>query len=175
MLEILKYLEYVEDNRQPWKIKHKASDCIAITLFATLANANEWTEIHAFAEMNENFLRKYLELPNGIPSHDTIQRVMSMVKPQFLQNMQLSWNEMLSAGEGERLKKLLNIDGKTIRGNGTKDKKAMHIVTAYGICFGQKVVHEKENEITAIPELLYCYVSGIFQLVSDTYSHRYMV
>ena len=158
MLEVLKYLEYVEDKRQPWKIKHKASDCIAITLFATLANANEWTEIQAFAEANEEFLRQYLELPNGIPSHDTLGRVMAMVKPQFLQNMQLLWNEMLSTGEGEKLKKLLNIDGKTIRGNGTKEKKALHIVTAYskedGICFGQRAVREKENEITAIPELL---------------------
>ena len=114
MMELLKYLECVEDNRQKGKIKHKASDCIAITLFAMLANANEWTEIHAFAEMNEDFLRQYLELPNGIPSHDTIQRVMAMVKPQFLQNMQLLWKEMMSAGEGEKLKKLLNIDGKTI-------------------------------------------------------------
>ena len=104
MLEVLKYLEYVEDKRQPGKIKHKASNCIAITLFATLANANEWTEIQAFAEANEEFLRQYLELPNGIPSHDTLGRVMAMVKPQFLQNMQLLWNEMLSMGEGEKLK-----------------------------------------------------------------------
>ena len=55
MLEVLKYLEYVEDKRQPGKIKHKASDCIAITLFATLANANEWTEIQAFAEATKTF------------------------------------------------------------------------------------------------------------------------
>ena len=82
MLEVLKYLEYVEDKRQPGKIKHKAS--VAITLFATLANTNEWTEIQAFGEANEEFRRQYLELPNGIPSHDTRGRVMAMVNPQIM-------------------------------------------------------------------------------------------
>ena len=87
MLEIIKHLEYVEDLRQESKVKHKMSDIIAITLFATIANANEWTEIYAFAEMNEEFLREHLELPNGLPSHDTIQRVMAIVNPQFLQRI----------------------------------------------------------------------------------------
>ena len=158
MLELLKHLEYAEDLRQESKVKHKMGDIIAITLFATIANANEWTEIYAFAEMNEEFLREHLKLPNGLPSHDTIQRVMAIVNPQFLQRIQLLWNEMLSTNEGEKLKKILNIDGKTICGNGSKTKKALHVVTAYsksdGICLGQKGVKEKQNEIVVIPQLL---------------------
>jgi len=160
MLEILSYLEYAEgkDSRQQSKVQHKMKDVIAITLFATIANANEWEEIEEFGKANEGFLREYLELPYGIPSHDTIQRVIAIVNPQFLQNMHILWNEMMSTDEGEKLKKLLNIDGKTICGNGSGGKKPLHVVTAYsrddGISLGQRAVKEKENEIVAIPELL---------------------
>ena len=85
MREILEKLSRVEDRRQEKKDQHKMSDIIAIVLFATLANANEWIEIYYyFAQEHEKFLRKHLELPNGIPSHDTIQRVFAMVSPGFL-------------------------------------------------------------------------------------------
>ena len=61
-------------------------DIIAIVFFASLANADEWIEMQYFAQTNEKFLRKYLELPNGIPSHDTIQRVFAMVSPEYLKS-----------------------------------------------------------------------------------------
>jgi len=160
MLEVLSYLEYAEsfDSRQQSKVKHTMKDVIAIVLFATIADADDWEEIEEFGKANEEFLREYLKLPYGIPSHDTIQRVISIVNPRFLQNMQILWNEMMSTDEGEKLKKLLNIDGKTLRGNGCNGKKPLHVVTAYckedGISLGQRAVKEKENEIVAIPELL---------------------
>ncbi len=122
-----------------------------------LAGADEWTSYEIFAREHEGFLRKYLELPGGIPSHDTIQRVFAIVSPEFLQKFQVMWNEMLNSGEGEKIKKLLAIDGKTQRGNGNKNQKANHIVSAVtenGFCLGEKRVSEKTNEITAIPELL---------------------
>ena len=114
-------------------------------------------EIETFCEEHEDFLRKYLELPNGIPSHDTIQRVFSMVSPEFLQKFQMLWNEMLNSGEGEKLKKILAIDGKAQRGNGNKNQRANHIVSVVdedGFCLGEQRVADKSNEITAIPELL---------------------
>ncbi|BCJ93140.1 ISAs1 family transposase [Anaerocolumna cellulosilytica] len=157
MHKTLKYLEQVEDLRQKKKILYKMSDIIALVFFAMLANADEWIAIEIFGKEHEKFLRRYLELPNGIPSHDTIQRVFSMVSPEFLQKFQLLWNEMLSSGEGEKIKKILAIDGKTQCGNRNKDQNANHIVSAVdekGICLGQKRVEEKTNEITAIPELL---------------------
>jgi len=133
-------------------------DVIAIVLFSMLANCDDWEEIQAFAVYNEELFRKYLELPNGIPSHDTIQRVMGMVDSGALQAFQLQWNEMLSSGEGEKLKKIINIDGKTMRESGNKHQSPWHVVSAWskqdGICFGQTVVGTKENEIIAIPELL---------------------
>lgn len=157
MREILKKLSTVEDRRQEKKVRHKMSDIIALVLFASLANANEWMEIYYFANEHETYLRKHLELPNGIPSHDTIQRVFAMVSPEFLQQIQTQWNEMLTKGEGEKLRKILAIDGKTQRGTATDKQKANHIVSAVdenGFCLGQNRVDEKSNEITAIPELL---------------------
>jgi len=157
MNNIQQWLLMVEDRRQASKIKHLMSDIIAIVFFATLANANEWIEIHYFAETHEKFLRKYLELPNGIPSHDTIQRVFAMVSPEYLQGLKKRWNEVMSGNAGSKIRKILSLDGKTQRGNGTSTQKANHIVSAVddsGICVGEVLVNDKSNEIKAIPELL---------------------
>ena len=132
-------------------------DVIALVFFASVGNADDFVEIETFGEEHEEFLRKHLELPGGIPSHDTIQRVMAMVSPDFLQSFQTQWNEMMNTEEGGKIKKILAIDGKTQCGNGNKHQKANHIVSAVdenGFCLGQKRVDEKTNEITAIPELL---------------------
>lgn len=157
MKTLLKYLNMITDKRQEKKVQHKMTDIIALVFFAMLGNANEWIAIEIFGKEHEKFLRRYLELPNGIPSHDTIQRVFAMVSPEFLQTFQKLWNEMLNSDEGEKIKKILAIDGKTQRGNGNKNQKANHIVSAVdenGFCLGEKRVNEKSNEITAIPELL---------------------
>jgi predicted transposase YbfD/YdcC len=132
-------------------------DIIAIVFFAVVANADGWAEIEYFARAKEQFLRKYLELPNGVPSHDTIQRVFAMVSPEFLQKFQIRWNEMLSSNQGDKIRKILAIDGKTQRGNATAKQKANHIVSCVdenGFCLSQKLVDDKSNEITAIPNLL---------------------
>ena len=157
MQSFLAYLTQVEDRRQEKKITHKMMDIIAIVFFGMLANANEWMEIWYFAVEHEDFLRRYLELPSGIPSHDTIQRVMGMVSPEFMTGFRARWNEMLCSNEGERIKRLLALDGKTQRGNARGGQKGNHIVSAVddrGFCLGEKRVNEKSNEITAIPDLL---------------------
>jgi len=151
-------LERINDPRQQGKVKHTMIDIVAIVLFATLANADEVEEMQVFAIAYEDVLRQYLKLENGIPSQYTIQRVMGMIEPKVLQQIQLSWHEVLSSNEGDKIKKILNIDGKTMCGSGNKNQKAWHVVSAWskddGICFGQKVVDDKSNEITAIPQLL---------------------
>lgn len=157
MKALLEYVSTVTDSRQEKKILHKMMDIIMLVFFAMLANADDWVEMEVFGREHESFLRDYLELPNGIPSHDTIQRVFAMVPAEFLENFQKKWNDTLSGEEGSKIKKLLAIDGKTQRGNGNKSQKANHIVSAVderGFCLGQKRVEEKTNEIKAIPELL---------------------
>jgi len=114
--------------------------------------------MEAFAEYHGDFLKQYIGLENGIPSHDTLQRVMGNINPQHLQKLYEKWNALLSTDEGEKLKKIIRIDGKTMRGNGNRNQKPNHIVSAWsdedGFCLGQKAVEEKSNEITAIPQLL---------------------
>jgi hypothetical protein len=105
MNNILQWLEVAEDIRQPSKVKHLLKDIIALVFFAELANATEWIEIYYFGVANEQFLRKYLSLAEGIPSHDTIQRVMAMVSPSYIQTFQKRWNEVMSGKTGNRLKK----------------------------------------------------------------------
>lgn len=160
MMEFLEQLEWVAwmDSRQQSKVRHKLKDIVVIVLFATFADADDWIEIGMFAKIHEAYLRKYLGLENGVPSHDTIQRAMAMLSPEVFQRIQKDFQETLNREEGEKLKKIIAIDGKTMRGNQQNGEKPGHIVSAWsdedGFCLGQTAVDEKSNEITAIPELL---------------------
>ena len=160
MMEFLKELEWIAwmDSRQQSKVRHALKDIVVIALFATFADADDWVEIAMFAKIHEAYLRKYLRLENGVPSHDTIQRAMAMLSPEVFQRIQRDFQETLNGEEGEKLKKIIAIDGKTQRGNQQNGEKPSHIVSAWsdedGFCLGQTAVDEKSNEITAIPELL---------------------
>ncbi len=158
MEELLQWMEYIEDIRQEKKVRHCLKDILVIVLFATLANADDWVEIALFAENYQEYLKKYIEMKNGAPSHDTIRRVMGMPSPEVLQQLYGKWQELLNRNEGELIKKIICIDGKTMRSNKRKEGKPSHVVSAWskedGFCLGQKAVEEKSNEITAIPELL---------------------
>lgn len=81
-------------------------------------------------ESYQDYLRKYIELKNGIPSHDTIRRVMGMISPEIIQQLYGKWQDRLNQNEGELLKKIICIDGKTMRSNKRGDGKASHIVSA---------------------------------------------
>lgn len=84
MQELFEWMEYIEDTRQQTKVRHTLKDILVIVLFATLANADDWVEMALFAENCQDYLRKYIELKNGIPSYDTIRRVMGMISPEIL-------------------------------------------------------------------------------------------
>ena len=155
-LEHLRILESI-DTRQQAKVQHKLSEIFGISFFAMIANANDPEEIELFCKAHEKFLREYFVLEYGIPSHDTIERAFAMVSPEYLQKFRTRFNELLNTNEGEKVRKILSLDGKTQRGNGNATQKANHIVSAVdnnGFCLGEKRVSEKSNEITAIPELL---------------------
>jgi len=111
-----------------------------------------------FARQYQDYLRKYIGLENGIPSHDTLNRAMGLLSLEILQQLYGKWQELLNRDEGEFLKKIICIDGKTLRSNKRKESRLSHIVSAWskedGFCLGRKAVEEKSNEITAIPELL---------------------
>ena len=88
MKALLDYVSTVTDCRQEKKVRHKMMDIIMLVFFATLANADDWVEIEVFGKEHGDFLRNYLELPYGIPSHDTLQRVFAMEPSEFLENFQ---------------------------------------------------------------------------------------
>jgi len=159
MANAIEYLKHanVFDRRQQSKVQHKLNEIIGIAFLASLAKADNFHEIEAFGKCYEEELREYFELSYGIPSHDTIERTFAMFSPEFLEYFQRRFVEMFNTNEGEKIKKILAIDGKTQRGNATSTQKANHIVSAVdenGFCLGQEKVDEKSNEITAIPKLL---------------------
>lgn len=87
--DMIRIVKKQNDTRYAPNVRHKMEDIILITLFAILAKWNEWSEIESFAKKKEKWLRQHLELGNGIPSHDTIQRVISILEPQSYMQIQL--------------------------------------------------------------------------------------
>ena len=158
-MSILQHLQIINqaDLRQQGKIKHQLSEIVGIAFFAILANAEDCVDIENFAEHHLQELRTIFTLKHGVPSHDTISRALAMLDPTYLQTFQKHFNELLNSGEGEKLRKIFAIDGKTQKGNQSQTHKPNHIVSVVdenGFCLGQELVDKKSNEITAIPELL---------------------
>ena len=150
----------LQDMRQEKKVMHKLLDIVIITIIAVMCGCTDWEEVSTFGRARKEVLRKYLELKNGIPSHDTLRRVMGMIKPEALEECYRQWvNELLGSARLEEKKgDNLGIDGKTIRGSGKPGLKPIHMVSAWssraGLTLAQLKTAEKSNEITAIPDLL---------------------
>jgi len=145
------------DLRQQGKIKYRLNEIIGTAFFAMAANADDFVEIAAFAEVHQQQLQQYFPKMQKTPSHDTIQRAFSMLDPKYLQKFQTQFNQMLNTNESEKIRKLFHIDGKTQKGNTDKHQKPNHIVSAVnekGFSIGEELVDDKSNEITVIPELL---------------------
>src|SRR5580698_1008907 len=154
-ISILHYFRKLKDPRREERCRHTLQDIIVIALCATIAGAQDWQEITTFGEKRHDWLKRFLKLPNGIPSHDTFERVFDRINPQAFQNCFLNWVEAIR----EVLPiKHIAIDGKTLRSSGTDKLKALHLVSAWAteqhLSLGQVAVDDKSNEITAIPELL---------------------
>lgn len=149
----------MEDPRRTSKgnLKHQLLDIIFLVVSATVSSCNDWESIEVFGESQLLWLRKYYPYKNGIPSHDTMNRVFSSLDPKVFGKYFIEWTqEICRISEGD----LVAIDGKTIRRSYDKNgsKSAIHVVSAYAeknrICLGQIQTEEKSNEITAIPQLL---------------------
>ncbi len=147
----------LEDPRVDRTKRHKLIDIITITICAVICGADTWVDIELYGQSKYKWFKKFLELPNGIPSHDTFGRVFAQVEPEQLQQCFLAWIKSISQltfGE------IVAIDGKTLRHSYDKgkDKGAIHMVSAWAknnrLVLGQVKVNEKSNEITAIPSLL---------------------
>jgi len=147
----------LEDPRVERTKKHALLDIIAIAMIGIMAGAQSFEEIEDFGLMHEEWLKQYLQLGNGIPSHDTINRVCQSLKPESFQKAFLEWVQSIRTLLPEGV---VAIDGKTLRGSHQRSRglKGFHIVNVWscvnGLVLGQMKVSDKSNEITAIPELL---------------------
>jgi predicted transposase YbfD/YdcC len=154
---IEEHFSKVTDPRKDRTKDHKLIDIIVIAICAVICGAEGWVDIELYGNSKLHWLSTFLELPNGIPSHDTFGRVFSLINAQQFQFAFYDWvlavNE-ITAGQ------VINIDGKCLRGSDEKrlGKRAIYMVSAWAeaneIVLGQRKVDEKSNEITAIPELL---------------------
>jgi predicted transposase YbfD/YdcC len=147
----------VPDPRREHLRLHNLWDIIAITILAVIAGADSWVEVAKYGICKLDFLQTFLELPNGIPSHDTFNRVFALVKPAALQQGFVKWVQAIAE---TTLGRVVAIDGKTARHS--YDKAAgtgpLHMVSAWAsenrLLLGQQACAAKSNEITAIPELI---------------------
>ena len=154
---IEEHFSKVSDPRKDRTKDHKLIDIIVIAICAVICGAEGWVDVELFGKSKLPWLETFLELPNGIPSHDTFGRVFSMIDAQQFQLAFYEWvlavNEIIQG-------QIINIDGKCLCGSDDKPlgKRAIYMVSAWAaeneIVLGQRKVDEKSNEITAIPELL---------------------
>jgi predicted transposase YbfD/YdcC len=161
--KLMAALDTVPDPRRQCKnLLHRLADVLVLGFCGVLCGCEDYVELEEFARSKEDFFRRFLGLPNGIPSHDTFRRVFQAVCPQALQRCLIGWLEGLRqaappAGQGGAV---IAVDGKTLRR--TFDRAggvgALHLVSAWatanGLTLGPVAVDAKSNEITAIPQLL---------------------
>jgi predicted transposase YbfD/YdcC len=154
---IAEHFNNIEDIRIERGKKHKLIDIITISICAVVCGADGWIDIEMYGIARKKWLEKFLELPNGIPSHDTFARVFSQINPDEFNKSFLSWIKGISkitAGE------IIAFDGKQSRnsGDGKNDQGVINTVSAWAVSnrlvLGQKKVEGKSNEITALPELI---------------------
>lgn len=150
----------LEDPRSTINRRHLLGDLIVISIMAVIAGADGPTAIGTWAANNEEWLRKHLELPNGIPSHDTFARLLASLKPAAFQTCFQTWIAKVVPSDEKPDLKQVAIDGKALRRSHDRSKGLgpLFLVSAWavdrGISLGQLATEEKSNEITAIPELL---------------------
>lgn len=145
----------LKDPRINRRKLHLLPDILIIALCAVICGTEDWQEIEIFGKLRHDWFRRFLKLPNGIPSHDTFERVFDRLDPRAFQQGFQNW----VAAIAETLSiKHIAIDGKTLRGSASKKLGPLHLVSAWAsehhLSLGQVATAEKSNEITAIPQLL---------------------
>lgn len=152
----LKYFAELKDLRVERNREHLLEEILLIAIAAVLSGAESWNDIEDYGRAKQTWLKTFLRLPGGIPSHDTFNRVFAALDPEELERSFAVWVGSivrLTAGE------VVAIDGKALRGTRQVGQKAIvHMVSAWAndnnLVLGQRKVDDQSNEITAIPQLL---------------------
>src|SRR5690242_7823577 len=145
------------DPRATRRCDHQLIDILVIAAIAVIACAESWEDIELYGRCKQAWLKTFLALPNGIPSHDTFRRVFMLIDPDAFEGCFARWAQSLT---NKPQREVVAIDGKIVRRSGSRrhDHGPLHLVSALasdqGLVLGQREVDGKSNEITAIPELL---------------------
>ena len=154
---LLEYFADLPDPRIDRCKEHALIDILTIAILATICGAEHFTEMEAFGQAKHDWLKTFLELKNGIPSHDTFARVFASIKPAAFEAQFIRWVQAVRAATDDEV---IGVDGKTARRSHNKAAgiKPLHLVSAWAsrnrLVLGQIKVDQKSNEITAVPELL---------------------
>jgi predicted transposase YbfD/YdcC len=148
------FQDFPDPRREHLRL-HSLWDVIGLTICAIICGCDNVVEIHEYGVKKFDFLTTFLDLENGVPSHDTIGRVYALLDPENFCSCFAAWTQGLADAVADRF---IAIDGKTLRRAHEKDRKPLHLVSAFAtenrLILGQRAVDDKSNEITAIPELL---------------------
>ncbi|WP_223760811.1 ISAs1 family transposase [Myxococcus sp. RHSTA-1-4] len=154
---LVKYFSSLKDPRVERTKKHSLSDMLVIAVCGFICGVDSWVELEEFGEAKREWFEGFLELPHGIPSHDTFGRLFAALDPEAFSRCFIAWVKAVAeVTDGE----VVAIDGKTLRRSFDRasSKAAIHMVSAWasrnGLVLGQVKTDEKSNEITAIPKLL---------------------
>ena len=155
--DLLRHFDDLEDPRMDRTRLHRLDDIIAIAILAVICGAEGWVDVEEFGKAKYDWLKTFLALPSGIPSHDTFGRVFAAIDPEAFEQCFYNWVQGLIDVSGAGA---LHIDGKTLRRSfdGAAHKAALHMVSVWAskaeLALGQIATDQKSNEITAIPRLL---------------------
>ena len=151
--------ETIEDPRCAWKVEHRLLDILVIAVCAVLAEAESFADIALYGRCKHPWLKRFLALPNGIPSHDTFRRVLMLVDPDAFERSFLGWVRAVFRPE-EDAPRQVAIDGKTVRRSFDRrnGRSPLHLVSAYategGLVLAQRATEAKRGELAVLPELL---------------------
>lgn len=155
--KLIEDLSVLDDPRCAGKVEHRLIDILVIAVCAVIACAESWEDIALYGRRKQAWQRRFLALPNGIPSHDTFRRVFMLIDPGTFEARFTAWAQGLALRPEHEV---VAIDGKTVRRSFDRGREQtpLHLVSAWaserGLALGQRRVDDKSNEITAIPELL---------------------
>jgi hypothetical protein len=151
-LSLPKYFRTLKDPRRAHRRLHLLQDIIVIALCAVIAGAQYWQEIETFGRKRHDWLKRFLQLPNGIPAHDTFERVFERLNPQAFQACFRNW---VQAVQEALTIKHVAIDGKTLRGSGSAKLGPLHLVSAWAtdqrLSLGQVAVAQNPTKSRRFP------------------------
>jgi predicted transposase YbfD/YdcC len=160
MLEaLISKFAQIEDPRCDWRVEHKLLDILVIAVCAVIGEAESFEDIALYGRGKRDWLQRFLELPNGIPSHDTFRRVLMLIDPEHFERCFLDWVRSVFRSDAAAPRQIA-IDGKTVRRSFDRRNghSPLHLVSAFavehGLVLAQRATEAKRGELTVLPSLL---------------------